>query len=100
MTMIDTVAAAPTWVQDAACAGPAGADPDAWFPIGNREEDSATAVKICRTCPVQIDCLTWAVGGGTRTGIHGGINLDPHVLSPKKYARLRRILAIAQELWS
>lgn len=51
-------------------------NPELWFPIttGNRLRalTAAPAVKICRTCPVQADCLHWAITTGETWAIAGG----------------------------
>ncbi|WP_026402767.1 WhiB family transcriptional regulator [Actinomadura rifamycini] len=61
------------WTDHAICRG---ADPDLFFPIGYsaevlREQELA-AKQICGNCPVQVDCLTWALRVGEPDGIWGG----------------------------
>lgn len=61
------------WRADAACWG---YDPERWFPVGTqgpavRQEYEAKA--ICRDCPVQVDCLEYALAYGME-GIWGGLN--------------------------
>jgi WhiB family transcriptional regulator, redox-sensing transcriptional regulator len=60
--------ARPHWMGRAACRG---VDPDLFFP--ERGEASHHAKAICRTCPVQGDCLDYAMINGERHGIWGGI---------------------------
>lgn len=57
------------WVSDAACLG---LDPDIFYP--GRGADDQKAKSVCRTCPVQWDCLLWAVDHGEREGIWGGLS--------------------------
>ena len=57
------------WVVFSACRD---VDPDVFFPT--TKEDSAHAISICSTCPVQIECLDYALGAGERYGIWGGLS--------------------------
>ena len=64
------------WRNDAACRD---ADPELFFP--DREIRSArtqvkTAKLICRGCPVQAICLSWALDSGQESGIWGGLTED------------------------
>lgn len=74
----------PAWHADAACQS---ADPDAFFLGKGKSADPARA--ICDTCPVQSECLDWAMkveadwANTHRYGIWGG-------LSPNERARLAR----------
>ncbi|MDJ0953080.1 MAG: WhiB family transcriptional regulator [Acidimicrobiia bacterium] len=69
---LDPVLAAPItderpWAAFAACRE---RDPDLFFPVtadGERE-----AIRICRGCPVQLDCLEFALETKVRFGIWGG----------------------------
>lgn len=60
-------------------------DPDRWHP---EPSENAHAVKrICMVCPVQAECLTWALNNNEQHGIWGGT-------SPLKRERmLRRVAA-------
>jgi hypothetical protein len=52
------------WREDAACGD---ADPDLFFPIGttgNALRQIDEAKRICRFCPVHIQCLAWALENG------------------------------------
>jgi hypothetical protein len=54
-----------SWREDAACHD---ADPDLFFPIattGVASRQVEEAKRVCRTCPVQIQCRAWAVGNGS-----------------------------------
>lgn len=60
-------------------------DPEAWFPnqaqSASREIRNAKA--LCRTCPVQMQCLEYAVANPDLQGIWGG-------LAPKERIKLRK----------
>ena len=62
------------WAELALCAQ---ADPDAWFPGKGEHALAKAATRICRGCPVQAQCLDYALSGadtwgGIATGIWGG----------------------------
>jgi WhiB family redox-sensing transcriptional regulator len=64
------------WREDAACGD---ADPDLFFPIGatgNALRQIDEAKRICRFCPVQIQCLAWALENGVTDGVWGGATED------------------------
>lgn len=67
MTEIPTVQTEP-WLQHAACKG---LSTDIFFP--GRADPDAQAKKICRTCPVRAECLTYAMTHGEMFGIWGGL---------------------------
>lgn len=68
----------PSWREQAACRG---ADTDLWVsPLGG---NYAEARAVCKTCPVQPDCLAWAVEVRIPCGMWGG-------LGPAERARIRR----------
>lgn len=51
-----------------------GMDPDLWFLDDRRDEaESALAVAICNECPIQADCLSYALEAGIDYGIFGGV---------------------------
>lgn len=56
------------WRALAACAIK---DPDLFFAVGAREHKDAK--KICRTCPVRRDCLSYAMDVPVDHGIWGGL---------------------------
>lgn len=64
------------WLAYAACTG---ADPEAFFPTataGNTFKEQAAAAKaVCRRCPVQRECLEWALDTMPH-GICGGKTVD------------------------
>ncbi|MFJ4963163.1 Transcriptional regulator WhiB1 [Streptomyces sp. ADI96-02] len=62
------------WRTHAACREE---DPDLFFPIGSTgpaivQVEEAKAV--CRTCPVQAQCLEWALENGQDSGVWGGMS--------------------------
>jgi WhiB family transcriptional regulator, redox-sensing transcriptional regulator len=62
--------------EDVACHG---ADPDLFFPIGTTgaaSRQAEMAKRICRACPVQIQCLAWALQNGVTDGVWGGTTPD------------------------
>lgn len=59
-------AAEQAWMDAALCAQ---ADPDAWFPDPGQRNDKPKT--ICRSCPVQAECLAYAVEND-EMGIWGG----------------------------
>ncbi|MFF7339979.1 WhiB family transcriptional regulator [Streptomyces sp. NPDC008163] len=61
------------WRMHAACRD---ADPDLFFPIGSTgpalvQVEEAKAV--CRHCPVQQECLRWALENNQDAGVWGGL---------------------------
>lgn len=56
------------WLVFAACRD---ADPDLFFPANREEAEQALA--ICASCPVQPECLSYALEAGERFGIWGGL---------------------------
>jgi WhiB family redox-sensing transcriptional regulator len=63
------------WMDGAACAGK---PLEWWFPVTHNGNDgTARAAKaLCSTCPVQTECLQFALDSDDRYGIFGG--LLPH----------------------
>jgi WhiB family redox-sensing transcriptional regulator len=63
------------WMQRAACQGFPSPD---WFFLGEWHDEAGmperarAALAICRGCPVQQECLQYALETNTRTGIWGG----------------------------
>ena len=74
------------WRHKAACNGH---DMSWWFPekTGGRNPDTARAVAICRSCPVQANCLAFAQEQPEFHGIWGG-------LTPEQRRGLRRQVTI------
>ena len=59
------------WRHQAACAG---LDPEYWFPVDapGRTPAHRRAITICKSCPVQAECLNWALDNHEFYGIWGG----------------------------
>lgn len=75
-TLVDLVEAVTgeEWMRYGSCVGSPNAD--AWFPVrGAASAENVNAVTICRTCPVRLACLAYAVEHeDTLQGIWGGLN--------------------------
>lgn len=56
-----------SWTVQSACYG---TDPALFFP--ERGEPTEPAKRVCRTCPVQAECLEYALATGEKLGIWGG----------------------------
>lgn len=50
-------------------------DPDAWFvnTSQGRSREVVNVKKLCQSCPVQKQCLTYALGNPELVGIWGGL---------------------------
>ena len=60
------------WLRYAACVGE---DPELFFPVGTTGpavQETAAAKRVCRRCPVVVECLDWALGTGQTAGVWGG----------------------------
>ena len=69
------------WMLEARCLD---ADPEAFFP--EKGGSTREAKRICAICPVQQDCLTYALRNDERFGIWGG-------MSERERRRLKRLSA-------
>ena len=50
-----------------------GLDPDLWFPgKGHGGPHNGEARAACRRCPVQVQCLNYALDNGEKYGMWGG----------------------------
>ena len=61
----------PEWRDDSACAG---ADSEVFFPPGEDEAAAMPAKKICALCPVQEQCLEYALATNQTEGVWGGMS--------------------------
>jgi len=64
------------WRENAACCN---ADPDLFFPIGTNGaalRQIQEAKLICRSCPAQLPCLSWALDNRVADGVWGGTTED------------------------
>ncbi len=57
------------WREHALCAQ---TDPEAFFP--EKGGSTREAKKVCQTCPVQAECLAYALEHDERFGIWGGLS--------------------------
>ena len=73
------------WRAQAACIG---MDPDIFFPSRGQRTERGKAV--CRACPVQEDCLEYALEAGENIGIWGGYAAEELRLLRRQTARRRR----------
>jgi WhiB family redox-sensing transcriptional regulator len=60
-----------SWREAAACRG---SDPDLFFPERGDSEAIRLAREVCASCPVQVECLDYALGelSGNEYGIYAG----------------------------
>lgn len=73
-----------SWMEDALCAQ---TDPDIFYP--EKGGSTAPATSICRNCPVQAQCLDYAVTNDIRHGIWGGTSdNDRKRMSRERKARV------------
>ncbi len=64
------------WRERSACRD---TDPDLFFPVGTTGpalEQIEAAKAVCRLCPVQTDCLDFALSTNQDSGIWGGTSED------------------------
>ena len=66
--MSSTPVAEQDWRAMGACSS---TDPDLWFAVGAMEHKQAK--RICRECPVQGQCLAYAMDAPVDHGIWGGL---------------------------
>jgi WhiB family transcriptional regulator, redox-sensing transcriptional regulator len=59
----------PPWTVDALCAE---TDPESFFP--EKGGSTREAKDICTRCPVQVECLDYALGNNEGYGIWGGVS--------------------------
>jgi WhiB family transcriptional regulator, redox-sensing transcriptional regulator len=56
-------------------------------PRGEREIREAKAKAVCASCPVQAQCLEYALANSIRYGIWGGLNEEERVRERRRRAR-------------
>jgi WhiB family redox-sensing transcriptional regulator len=66
----------------------AGHNPELFFPI--TDDVSADAVRICRDCPVRVDCLRWAIRNDEH-GVWGGSSRAQRLRLVEQAPRQQRI---------
>ena len=67
-TFLDLDLRVPAWIAEARCGGVA--DPDRFFP--SRGQSYALAKSLCGRCPVQAECLQYAIDEQIEFGVWGG----------------------------
>jgi WhiB family redox-sensing transcriptional regulator len=72
------------WQEFASCKG---WDPEVFYP--DRGVPSASAKAVCNECPVQRDCLEYALRRDERFGIWGGLSERERRKLHRQRARLR-----------
>lgn len=91
------------WRESAVCRQ---VDPDLWFPEAG--DNGCDAKRVCRTCPVQPECLEFAVQTVQRAGIWGGmgerelraIRVKRGLSGPPKRVPAERVLELADRHWT
>lgn len=72
------------WRSKAACRDE---DPELFFPIGDTGPalvQIEEAKQVCRTCPVAVECLEWALETAQEAGVWGGTSEDERRLMRKR----------------
>ncbi|MFF9405128.1 WhiB family transcriptional regulator [Streptomyces anandii] len=78
------------WRDHAACRQE---DPDLFFPIGTTGPallQAEQAKSVCRRCPVQEQCLEWALETDQTIGVWGGTNENERRALKRRRAAARR----------
>jgi WhiB family transcriptional regulator, redox-sensing transcriptional regulator len=78
-----------SWYHHAACRGE---DPELFFPIGSTGPallQIGEAKRVCARCPVQSDCLRWAILTGMDHGVWGGMSEGERRALRRRIARHR-----------
>ena len=58
------------WLDRAACFG---LDPKLWYPNTSGPKAGDAGKQICRSCPVRLECLQYALDTEDEYGTHGGV---------------------------
>jgi len=71
-------------------------DPELFFPVGTTglaliQADAAK--RVCQRCPVQDECLRWALDSRQETGIWGGTDEEERRLIRRRQSREARRVA-------
>ena len=61
----------PGWDKNALCRH--HPEPDMWYPTKLDRMSGIRAMRICRGCPVRMECLAYAISRGETHGIWGGM---------------------------
>lgn len=82
-----------SWRRDAVCRD---TDPELFFPVGTTGQallQIDQAKRVCGECPVQADCLQYALDTNQDAGIWGGTSEDER-RSLRRTLRLRQRVAV------
>lgn len=82
-----------TWRSDAICRD---TDPDLFFPVGTTGlalVQIARAKEVCGECPVQVDCLDYALETNQDSGIWGGLSEEERRVLRRQYVARQKALA-------
>lgn len=80
------------WDVEAACQS---ADPELFFP-NSSFADTRAAKRICRGCPVRVQCLEFALSSRLEYGVWGGLTENERRSLRRSRQRKARRLAAAQ----
>jgi WhiB family transcriptional regulator, redox-sensing transcriptional regulator len=75
------------WRHRAACRDE---DPELFFPVGTSGPallQITEAKAVCRRCPVNAECLNWALTSGQDAGVWGGMSEDERRALKRRNAR-------------
>jgi WhiB family redox-sensing transcriptional regulator len=75
------------WRHHAACRDE---DPELFFPVGTSGPallQITEAKSVCRRCPVNAECLNWALASGQDAGVWGGMSEDERRAMKRRNAR-------------
>jgi WhiB family redox-sensing transcriptional regulator len=83
------------WRHEASCRS---VDPDLFFPVGTTGmalEQIESAKEVCTLCPVNRQCLEYALTTNQDSGIWGGTSEDERRVLRRQWLRQRRAAAAA-----
>jgi WhiB family transcriptional regulator, redox-sensing transcriptional regulator len=79
------------WMSDAACIG----KPAHWWFPDNQQQwhvQGRAAMNVCKSCPVQAECLELALSNDDQYGIYGGLGpTERYQIKTKRNKTLRKV---------
>jgi WhiB family redox-sensing transcriptional regulator len=78
------------WKERGACRDE---DPEMFFPT--RRDQEAAPRAVCKSCPVQVECLSWALDNSESYGVWGGYTEEER--KPMRGARHRARISNAEQ---
>lgn len=84
------------WLRRAACVD---ADPELFFPVGESgpaAEQAERAKQVCHACPVEEQCLEWALSTNRTSGVWGGTDEEERRRLRRRGDRRRAVQAAPQ----